>query len=77
MVVEELLLVEGRILAKGSVTISSGVDNKGEVEVDTPPKLFIMLLVRFNDAVDVERTSRFPFGTESEKLMELIAVGAD
>lgn len=42
--------------------ISSGVDSKGEVEFDTPPKPLIKLLVKFNEAVEVERTNIFaPF----------------
>lgn len=40
--------------------ISSGVDRSGDVDVETPPKPFIMLFVRFKETVDVERTSMFP-----------------
>lgn len=47
----------------GSGIISSGVDNRGDVDVDTPPKPFMRLFVRFSDADEVERTNMlFPFG---------------
>lgn len=37
--------------------MSSGVDNNGEVEVETPPKLLIILLVMVSEAAEVDRTS--------------------
>lgn len=55
--------VGGRIVVIGSGIISSGVDNRGDVDVDTPPKPFMRLFVKFSDADEVERTSiLFPFG---------------
>lgn len=55
--------VGGRMVVMGSGMISSGVDSNGEVEVETPPKPFIRLLVRLREADDVERTSMLlPFG---------------
>lgn len=54
--------VGGRIVVKGSGIISSGVESKGEVDVETPPNPFIKLLVNVKEAVDVERASMlFPF----------------
>lgn len=52
----------GSIVVRGSGIISSGVDNKGEVDVETLPNPFIMLLVSVKDAEDVERANiLFPF----------------
>lgn len=37
--------------------MSSGVDNNGEVEVETPPKPLIILLAMVREAAEVDRTS--------------------
>lgn len=66
--------VEGSIVVKGSGIISSGVDSKGDVDVETPPKPFIKLLVNVKDAADVERASMlFPFvrGVSEDKNFNL------
>lgn len=40
--------------------ISSGVDSRGEVDDDTPPKPFSKLLVRFREDGEFARTSKPP-----------------
>lgn len=42
------------------VIISSGVDNRGEVDDDTPPKPFSKLLVKFKEDGEFDRTSNPP-----------------